>query len=297
MGNNYKKSVITIIGAGRVGTSLALRLTGKKFEVKYVIEKSRKNSGNLKKLFDKIILLKELSLDVMSESDVIIICTKDDDIRSIVSLLCKFKVDYSKKIIFHTSGSESSLVFKSLNIPGKNTGSFHPVQTFNEISRDSGKYFKNIFIAAEGGSEFLRYAENLCKVTEAKLITITPREKEMYHLICVYLSNYLISYFKSISEIGKQIGIPENKFLDIFSPLIDTTFKNLKEKGFGKSLTGPIERGDVTTILKHKKCLLGLDKRYSELYKLLGLEALKIAVSKKSLNKTNSKIIAEILNK
>jgi predicted short-subunit dehydrogenase-like oxidoreductase (DUF2520 family) len=242
-------------------------------------------------------LLKEFSLDVITESEVIIISTKDDDIRSIVSSLSKLKVDYSKKIIFHTSGSESSLVFKSLNIPGKNAGSFHPVQTFNEISCDSGKYFKNIFIAAEGGYKFLEYAKNICKVTETKLITLKPTGKVIYHLICVYLSNYLISYFKSISDIGNKIGISERKFLDVFSPLIETSLKNIKEKGIVKSLTGPIERGDITTILKHKKRLSGLDERYSELYKLLGLEALKIAVSKKSVNKTNSKIIAEILKK
>lgn len=297
MANNYKKNVITIIGAGRVGTSLALRLREKKFNVRYIIEKSRSKIKILKIMFGDVNISGELSENILRASTVIVLCVKDDDIRCIISSMCKFNVDYGKKILFHTSGSESSLVFRTLNVPKKNTGSFHPVQTFNEISSDSGNYFKNIFIAAEGGKDFFCFAENISKEMNTKLIRITLTGKEMYHLICVYLSNYLLSYLKFVSDIGKKIGFSERKFLDVFSPLIETSLKNIKNRGFSKSLTGPVERGDVSTIIKHKKCLSGLDKRYSELYKLLAKEALKIAVKKKSVNKNKSKIIKKILNK
>ncbi|MBN1632541.1 MAG: DUF2520 domain-containing protein [Ignavibacteria bacterium] len=297
METKFRKNVITVIGAGRVGISLGLRLKENKFNLRYIVEKSTSRIKILKKILRGEIFSRELSEDILRNSGVVIICVKDDDIPGIILSLNKFKVDLRRKILFHTSGSESSLIFKSLNVPIKNTGSFHPVQTFNEISPDSGNYFKNIYVAAEGGKGFLDFAENICNETDTRLIRITPSGKEMYHLICVYLSNYLLSYLKSISEIGREIGFSEKKFLDVFSPLIETSLKNIINKGFMKSLTGPVERGDITTIMKHKKCLSGLDKQYSELYKLLGLEALKIAVNKKSISEKKSKILKDILNK
>jgi predicted short-subunit dehydrogenase-like oxidoreductase (DUF2520 family) len=291
------KYTVAIIGTGRVGTSLAMRLLKKNFDVQYLIEKSAKNLRIAKKIFGKKKIYPGLTRKIIEDSDVIIICTKDDDIRKIVKMISSFKTDFSEKIIFHTSGTETSAVFGKTPIPSKNCGSLHPIQTFSSISGDSGKYFKNIYITAEGGTGFLNFARYLCKVLEVKFIKTTPGKKQIYHIISVFVSNYLVSYFKTVSGIGKNAGIPENKFLDIFAPLIETAYKNMKSSGFAKSLTGPIERGDVLTVNKHKNILKNLDGKYEKLYELLGIEALKIALSKKSINWKKFKIIEEKLKK
>lgn len=294
---NFKTKSIAIIGTGRVGTSLAQKLIKKKFNVKYLIDNSSGNLRNAGKLFGRKKLFPVLTTDQLEKSDIIIICTKDDEIRKIVKSIADVKIDISRKVIFHTSGSETSTVFGKLKISLKNTGSIHPIQTFSEIKKNSDKYFENIYITAEGGDKFHSFVKYFCREADAKLIRITPGKKQIYHLICVYVSNYLVSYFKSISEIGRYIGIPENKFLGIFAPLIETAYGNMKRKGFKMSLTGPIERGDVSSILKHKRILHKLDVHYDELYNLLGAEALKMSIEKKSINSKKSKIIEEILRK
>lgn len=294
---NYRKKTLAVTGIGRAGTSLALRLLKRKFNVRFLIENSAANSRKAKKIFGRDKVYSALTRKIAEDSDVIIICTKDDDIRKIANLISSYKIDLSEKIIFHTSGTETSAVFRNTGIPAKNCGSFHPIQTFSTISADSDKYFKNIYVTAEGGKEFLSYAEHLCRSADVNIIKTSPEKKQVFHLICVYVSNYLVSYFKSVSDIGKNIGIPENKFLDVFAPLIETAYANMKSSGFAKSLTGPVERGDVSAIIKHMNILKKLDRRYNELYELLGTEALKISVSKKSINRKKYKIIEGILGK
>ena len=57
-------------------------------------------------------------------------------------------------------------------------------------------------------------------------------------------------------------------------PLIDFNIKNIKEKGIIDSLTGPVERGDLSTVIKHCNVL---EEKDSELYKLLSIDILEIA--------------------
>ena len=57
-------------------------------------------------------------------------------------------------------------------------------------------------------------------------------------------------------------------------PLIEFNLRNIKERGPVNSLTGPIERGDLTTVINHLSVLREEDK---ELYRLLSKNILKIA--------------------
>ena len=49
-------------------------------------------------------------------------------------------------------------------------------------------------------------------------------------------------------------------------PLIEFNLKNIREKGTINSLTGPVERGDLVTVINHLNVLREEDK---ELYRLL----------------------------
>ena len=64
-------------------------------------------------------------------------------------------------------------------------------------------------------------------------------------------------------------------------PLIENNLRNVKERGAVNSLTGPIERGDLSTVINHLNVLREEDK---ELYRLLSKNILKIA-KVKNLNR------------
>jgi predicted short-subunit dehydrogenase-like oxidoreductase (DUF2520 family) len=73
------------------------------------------------------------------------------------------------------------------------------------------------------------------------------------------------------------------------------TLANAEKLGIHQSLTGPIIRGDEKTILLHLKALREMDPDIEKLYRVLGLQALKITESQRCLAKDKIKRIEKIL--
>ena len=57
-------------------------------------------------------------------------------------------------------------------------------------------------------------------------------------------------------------------------PLILSTLSNMQHSGVESALTGPVSRGDTTTIEKHLQELANNFPQYAELYRVLGRIAL-----------------------
>ena len=155
---------ITIIGVGKVGSAMAVELHSKGFEIVYLIDT---NLSRLKKVKSRCSCknaVSALNTEAVDKSDVIIVCLKDDNINNYVKEMRKY--DFKGKILLHTSGSLTSDVFKSLKAESKNTGSFHPAQTFSKISFTNNKLLTGIS-GIEGGKnaiDFIKIAVKKIKV-------------------------------------------------------------------------------------------------------------------------------------
>jgi predicted short-subunit dehydrogenase-like oxidoreductase (DUF2520 family) len=76
-----------------------------------------------------------------------------------------------------------------------------------------------------------------------------------------------------------KLGLNEEDALNALKPLIKGNIDNICDKGFSNSLTGPISRGDLSTVKKH---LSVLDNQDQELYKRLSINLLKIVAFKET---------------
>ena len=114
----------------------------------------------------------------------------------------------------------------------------------------------------------------------------------MYHLASVVVSNHVIALAELGNELLMKCGFNEEEAMSALYPLMLNNIKNIGEKGIKESLTGPVERGDSDTVIRHMNCLNEEDK---ELYKLLSKKLVNIAKQKnKNRNYSNlEKIIGE----
>ncbi len=136
----------------------------------------------------------------------------------------------------------------------------------------------------------------IVKDLDSKYIEIPKDKKHLYHSACVIASNFMITLLNISSEIIGNIGIEKNKTFEIFKPIIDNTLRNISEHGLTDSLTGPFERNDLETISNH---LSSINKELPSLlpfYTLLGMETVKIAFKKESLNLKNVISILDLMN-
>lgn len=271
---------IGIIGAGKVGISLGYVLLKEGFEVVAV---SDKEELAIKKAYDylgskKDILVTEDNSDVLKSADIVLLAVQDRTIKDIVHELYKMSERLEDKVIAHTCGSIPSHILKPLDEKGAMLGVFHPLQTFPDIESAieviPETYF---FIEAEGkGADILKYiAESIGKSS----VMIKPEHMVLYHLSAVFVCNLLCALLYTGENIMNKIGIDLNPFF----PIIRATLKNIEEKGPLFSLTGPIVRGDIDTILAHLDALKD-EENLKTIYKDLSMVATEMAKKKGSID-------------
>lgn len=256
---------LTIIGVGKVGSALAIELSAKGFEIDTLVDR---NLSRLKKIKFKCKcknIFISLNPDVIKNSDVFILCLKDDDIKKYIKGIKKF--NFKGKILLHTSGLLTSDVFKTLNAENINVGTFHPAQTFTKLSFKSDKLLSEIYFGIEGGKNAMDFVKLAIKKLNSGYISIPKNKKVLYHLSCVVSSNFLIANFYLLKKFSKSLNIKESKFLEILKPLFDNTVKNIHDAGVAVSLTGPVSRGDINTINSHLNLLHRKFPKYVEYYK------------------------------
>jgi predicted short-subunit dehydrogenase-like oxidoreductase (DUF2520 family) len=285
---------ICIIGLGKLGSHLYYSLNKTaKFRVRYAVKNSRA----------------KIKPEEINKCGIILICTSDSKIINAVNELKKKNYNLEKKYIYHTSGAFNSDLLKPLEQKGAFTGSFHPVQTFESKVTSRSKRLNNIYIAAEGSRKAVKKAKEITMALEAKAVVLTADDKLLHHINSVIASNYLVAFFHQIESIsqlisgtyqgkkGQVFGFKKTSFFNIYKSLIEQTLSNIELKGTADSLTGPIARNDIKTVAAHVKIINDKIPHLLPFYSLMGTEAVKLALKKKSINKPDAKILLKELNK
>lgn len=291
---NEKK--ICIIGCGKVGSAFAVELTRCGFEVGFVIDPHEMQLQEFRSLKPDTIFSSTVKEEFIEASDIILISVQDKKIGDAVSQLMKLNVDLNGKIIFHTSGSETSSVFTDAGLNKSMVASLHPIQTFMELTTESNRLLSNIYFGIEGGEIALDAAEEIVKRLKSKRIIIPIEKKQLYHTACVVSSNFLVTLLNVAAEFSSSVGIEKSEMFEVFRPIIEKTISNISESGLVNSLTGPFERNDVQTISKHLDSISGELPSLIPFYTLLGMETVRVAFRKESLNMKNVMSILDLMN-
>lgn len=295
---NYKKKKIYIIGAGKVGSSFIYEFFKKKYALKFVSERNLKKQKILAKDLErkKVKCSLKIEPDFIKQSDVIFIMTQDAYVESVVAEISKLKIDLKKKIFIHISGSLSSDVFKKQKIAQTDCASFHPIQTFSEVTKNSS-LVENIYFGIEGGKNACEYVKRIAKDFDSNYFMVNPKKKYLYHAASVVTSNYLIGLIYAASKIIKAIGADEKNTYKIYEPIIKNTLENIERQGVVKSLTGPVDRNDSVIIEKHIKELKKVDPVLTSLYLNFGLIAAELAEQKRSISKKDKTKLESLMKK
>src|SRR5580704_3979137 len=122
---------ISIIGAGRVGQTLARRLRQFGWRIGAVVTQSKKSSQAAVRAIGAGTPLDRLTPEALA-ADVLLITTPDGALENAAKSLAKFPAEkYRGKIALHTSGALDRRVLAPLARRGIATGSIHPMQTFS----------------------------------------------------------------------------------------------------------------------------------------------------------------------
>lgn len=287
---------IYIVGVGRVGSSFAFELKDKDFDINFLTDRNEERLKEISLGINPVSVSTSIKKEFILSSDIIIISVQDKFIKDIIKEIAGLEIDLSEKYFFLTSGSESTDTFYLGNFYKENLLSMHPIQTFDKASFENNHLLENIYFGIEGGLQARALAIKIIEKLNSRFIDIPKEKKYLYHSACVISSNFLITLLNISSEVMGSIGIDKSKAFEIFRPIIDKTLSNISEDGLTNALTGPFERNDIETISNH---LSSINKELPSLipfYTLLGMETVKVAFKKESLNLKNVITILDLMN-
>jgi len=262
-----------IIGAGIVGTALAVRLEEAGHECIGIHTRSR----NSYERFKSYLKVQHLSLaEIVSAADILFITTQDSMIRTVAETLSNYALLKSGQVWIHCSGSLPSDILRVKDSLPIHCLSLHPLQAFASVE-EALTLLPGTHFGIEGDREEL--ADEIVHDLGGIPHHFLAEKKTLYHAGAVVASNYLVVLAAIAVELFAEAGIPTEQALRSLLPLMRGTLYNLEQAGLPQALTGPIARGDAQVVQGH----IGyMPSNLMEIYQGLGLKALELGVSKKA---------------
>ncbi|MGF7184212.1 putative short-subunit dehydrogenase-like oxidoreductase (DUF2520 family) [Desulfitispora alkaliphila] len=285
-----------IVGAGRVGSALAKLLSIKGYQVVAVASRSKNKAEKL---------AGEVGAEVMDNDQVVVaadltvLSVSDDAIEAVANeISLKLNKDYRRsKGVIHCSGVHSCHVLKSLEAKGLATASFHPLQSF-ATAEQAVRMIGGAVFTLEGDKELIETKlKTLVNHLEGKLQVIETEHKVLYHAAAVVASNYLVALTQVSCEMMERSGFTREMALEALLPLIKGSVSNIEKLGVPKSLTGPIARGDITTVQRHCSAIEETMPQYDILYRDLGKVAVQLTEQRGDLSSELALNLTQLLSK
>lgn len=280
-----RKPTVSIIGAGRLGTALAIALSSQGYPIQTVVARRAQTARKAATLLrGEVAVRSAAQIGSLSQADLFLICVPDDQIAAVAIELSKLNAD-REPVALHTSGALPSDVLAPLRKKGWRTGSLHPLISVS----DARASVRGAFWCVEGDPRAVRVAKAIVRDLEGESFSIRSAEKPLYHAAAVMTSGSVTALFDVALEMLVESGVTRKTARRILQPLLASTVQNLETNDPAQALTGTFSRGDVETVKRHLAALKksGLTDAL-ELYRLLGKRSLKM--TKKHLR------ITQILN-
>ena len=277
------------IGAGTVGTALALRLNDKGYQVVAVSSRSQVSAENLAQAISHCRFFNN-SQDVVDIAELVFITTPDDVIAQVASQL----EWHGGQGVVHCSGADSTEILQPARKLGAHVGVFHPLQTFASTKQAMENMPGSTF-TVEAEEPLLGTLKDMATALDGHWIELKASDKVIYHAAAVIACNYVVTLVKLATDLWQTFSIPPQQATQALLPLLRGTISNIDAIGIPQCLTGPIARGDSGTIKKHLSALEEVAPAALSTYRELGLQTIPIALAKGRINEQQAQELQAIL--
>ncbi len=244
---------IVIIGAGNVGTQLAIALTKSGLKPVQIFSRNKNKAVKLGFLTDSKVATESSDLE---DADVYFLAVKDDAITEVASY-----PRLKNKFLVHTAGSVDMNVLSRFT---KTYGVLYPLQTIKKTAELD--FFEDVPLCLEASdTDHLTILKQIAEKISEKVYVIDSEQRLKVHIAAVFANNFVNHLFAIANKIAENSGVDK----EILKPLIRKTFENVLNYNAVEIQTGPAIRNDLSTLEKHIKVLQDFNTEIGELYKVL----------------------------
>ncbi|MBA7635716.1 hypothetical protein ES703_43320 [subsurface metagenome] len=282
---------VGFIGAGTVGTALAIGLNERGYQVVAVSSRSHASADKLAKGISGCHAVND-NQAVADVAELTFITTPDDAIAPVAS-----EVHWHPgQSVVHCSGADSTDILEPARKSGAQVGAFHPLQTFASVKQAIDNIPGSTF-AIEAEKPLLTTLKDIAAALNGHCIELRASDKVIYHAAAVIACNYLVTLVKLATDLWQTFDIPTNEATQALMPLLRGTLNNINNVGIPQCLTGPIARGDTGTINKHINALGKVAPAVLSTYLELGRQTIPVALAKGRISEQQAQELEDILSK
>jgi predicted short-subunit dehydrogenase-like oxidoreductase (DUF2520 family) len=288
------RGALAIIGAGRVGRAIGRRLRGLDWPVGAVVTRSEGTARRATRFIGAGTPHAVIPRRIVASS-VILIATPDRAIGKAAKELARIAGEELRgKVVLHTSGALDSSVLEPLRHLGATVGSMHPLQTFGAVGVPplDGRLF-----AIEGDTKAVKVARRIARSLGGIPQTIAARDKPLYHAAGTFAAGHALVIVESAVQLLMSIGLKRGEAMRALVPMTEQVLKNYVRLGPRAAWTGPLSRGDLGVVARHRVALRKASREYDGVYEALNrlaAQVFKVGVRRKPA--ANNKKLAKKKN-
>jgi len=248
----HRRLCITIVGAGNLGTALAMGLHGAGYVIDQIVFRNGGASRRKARVLAKRVGARAVAIALAAiEADVVWFCVADDAIAKVARSFAR-RADWKGRVALHSSGALASDALEALRRRGAHVASVHPMMTFVAGSSPS---LANVPFAVEGDAAAVRASRAIVKELGGKSYAIRGRDKVAYHAWGTFASPLFTALLAATEHVAVAAGVSRREAKRRMLPILRQTLANYAALDAAGAFSGPIIRGDVETIRRHLRTL------------------------------------------
>ncbi len=206
---------LALVGRGRVGSALAVALKQAGYEVEGPLGRGADGAG----------------------ADYVLLCVPDGEIAHAAAQIAL------GRLVGHCSGATGLGP-----LAPHEAFSLHPLMTVTAEGAD----FAGAGAAIAGSTpRALALAASLARALKMWPVEIAESDRATYHAAASIASNFLITLEAAAERLGATVGLEREQL----APLVRATVENWARLGPERALTGPVARGDDTTVARQREAV------------------------------------------
>jgi predicted short-subunit dehydrogenase-like oxidoreductase (DUF2520 family) len=265
--NVWEKPTLGIVGAGKVGCTLARLLSREGYAIGVVYSRT---DDDARKLAETVHAQTVGSAgEVATLSDLVLLTVPDD---AIVRIVPEFDgIDINGKGFIHTSGAHDAGILASLAERGAMVGNLHPAFPFADVEMAIERLPGTTFAVEAADVRLYGWLMGMIEALHGRALVIPVGKKPLYHAALVLASNYTVTLYALAEALLIGLGAERVTADHALNGLVSATAENLRTQGIPAAMTGPLVRSDISTISAHLHALAQADEQIAALYKQLAL--------------------------
>jgi predicted short-subunit dehydrogenase-like oxidoreductase (DUF2520 family) len=274
------------IGTGKVGSAFGIRLAERGYQVAGCMDIKPQEASRFAAAIHGC-RIHNSQQALADASDVVFITVPDDDIQPVASSL-QWR---PYQTALHCSGANTVGILQEASSAGAQVGVIHPLNTFASLQQSLENLVGGHF-TLEAQEPTLSLLARMATELEGDYAVLEAENKSLYHGSGIFSCNYVYTVVAIAVDLFAHFGLGQKEALQALTPLLRGTINNIEHVGLPGCLTGPIARGDITTVEAHLRALQEAAPPLVPLYKALGRRTLPIASAKGTLSEADVQVFA-----